>query len=137
MGEDDMLLDFLDDNGPSEKKQGGNRPNKHKKIKKWGKKGRKLRNPDPYGCHTSPDDDTTMYSYDTPSGSGLMVKAGKKHSGGNDYTRPTSYGGIGRGAAAANRSTKKKSFQNFRQVNAIYNIFLPPPSFYAHKLWET
>lgn len=42
----------------------------HKSIKKWGKKGRKLRNKDPYGCHSDPD---TVLQASTSSGA--IVKA--------------------------------------------------------------
>lgn len=50
-------------------------------IKKWGKKGRKLRNKDPYGCHSDPD--SVLLSASEGS-SGAIVNAGKYTS---SYTR--------------------------------------------------
>jgi large subunit GTPase 1 len=67
-----------------------------KKIKtpktKWGKKNRKNRNPDPYGCHNTPDDTLVSSSYMTgiSSTTGLIVQGGKRYTTGG-YTRPTSY----------------------------------------------
>ena len=58
------------------------------KKKKWGKKGRKLRNKDPYGCHSTPDDSLVDASSSTQHG--LVVNAGKY--GRKGYTRPTGYG---------------------------------------------
>ncbi len=49
---------------------------------KWGKKGRKLRNKDPYGCHSDPD--MVLNSASTGS-SGVIINAGKYSSSG--YTR--------------------------------------------------
>ena len=60
-----------------------------KRVKKWGKKGRKGRNKDPYGCHSNPDDE--MMRDAAGQSSGLVVKAGKY--GRKGYTRPTAYGG--------------------------------------------
>ena len=59
---------------------GQKRGKAHKSIKKWGKKGRKLRNKDPYGCHSDPDSVLSG-----SSGGGLIVNAGKYSSTG--YTR--------------------------------------------------
>lgn len=58
--------------------------------KRWGKKGRKLRNKDPYGCHSNPDESLGGGA----EGSvplGVSVQAGKKNSRKN-YVRPTGYG---------------------------------------------
>lgn len=73
--------------------------NQHKTHKKWGKKGKKLRNKDPYGCHSNVDDmdgvvdsvvvPTTTKSYSN-SNSGVYVNAGRY--GGTGYTR-TKYNG--------------------------------------------
>ena len=82
------LLELMEGKGAIEEKaNGGKRGNKHKTIHKHGKKGRKLRNKDPYGCHSTPDDtlDGGVVS------SGAVVKAGKY--GRKGYTRPTSYAG--------------------------------------------
>lgn len=49
---------------------------------KWGKKGRKLRNKDPYGCHSDPD---TVLNAASNGGSGVIINAGKYSSSG--YTR--------------------------------------------------
>lgn len=103
--EDDLdLLDFMEGKGAtSEKANGGKRGNKHKSIQKHGKKGRKLRNKDPYGCHSTPDDtlDGSVVS------SGAMVKAGKYSR--NGYTRPTSYAGARGVTEFENRSTIEKA----------------------------
>jgi len=84
--EDDMdMLDFIGEN-PSDNQEkrlkGGNRGKKHKTMQKWGKKGRKNRNKDPYGCHVEPDAEL-LGSF---GGDGLCVNAGKY--GSSAYTRP-------------------------------------------------
>ena len=60
---------------------GGKRGKAHKSMKKHGKKGRKDRNKDPYGCYTDGDPDILA-----SSGGGLIVNSGAfgAHSG---YTR--------------------------------------------------
>lgn len=74
----DSLLFDLDDSNKGDK-----RGKAHKSIKKWGKKGRKLRNKDPYGCHSDPD--SVLQSTSSTMGSnGAIVNAGKYSSG---YTR--------------------------------------------------
>lgn len=72
----DSILGDLDD----EEKNGDKRGKAHKSIKKWGKKGRKLRNKDPYGCHS----DAESVLQGTSTGSGAIVNAGKY---GGSYTR--------------------------------------------------
>lgn len=67
----------------------GNRPKK-------AKKGRKNRDEDPYGCHSTPDDMLTQ-NY----ASGVIANAGKYT---KRYTRPTNYGGA-RSAAQTVNST--------------------------------
>jgi hypothetical protein len=56
-------------------------------MKKWGKKGRKDRNKDPYGCHSNPD----VMPDQAGASSGVIVNAGKY--GRKGYTRPTNYAG--------------------------------------------
>jgi len=85
LDDDDLLDEFDDILGGSEEKNGDKRGKAHKKIKKHGKKGRKLRNKDPYGCHTDPDS-----VLQTSTSSGAVVSAGKYSSSG--FTR-ASYGG--------------------------------------------
>ena len=51
---------------------------------KWGKKDRKNRNKDPYGCQATPD--ASLFD---ASGGGVVVNAGKYSRGG--YTRPSTY----------------------------------------------
>ncbi|CAB9526956.1 subunit GTPase 1 homolog [Seminavis robusta] len=87
---DDNLLDILgggDSTTGKNSEGGGKRGKAHKSKKKWGKKGRKLRDDDPYGCHKDPDEMLGK----TGGGGGLVVKAGKY--GRSGYVRPTSYGG--------------------------------------------
>jgi large subunit GTPase 1 len=73
----DSILDSTSEGGGAD--NGQKRGKAHKSIKKWGKKGRKLRNKDPYGCHSDPD---AVLSGATTSG--LVVNAGKYSS---SYTR--------------------------------------------------
>ena len=73
---DSILGDMDGDDNRNKDKRGKS----HKSIKKWGKKGRKLRNKDPYGCHSDPD--AVLQSAST--GSGVIVNAGKYSS---SYTR--------------------------------------------------
>jgi hypothetical protein len=79
---EDNILELLGGT-PSETQPGGIKG----KGKKWGKKNRKNRNKDTYGCQGTPDD---MLKQAAVS-SGLVVNAGKY--GRKDYTRPTSYSG--------------------------------------------
>jgi hypothetical protein len=62
-----------------------------KRQKKWGKKGRKGRNRDPYGCHSTPDEEL---GGDNSGTVGVSVKGGKKFNRKN-YTRPAGPGGYG------------------------------------------
>jgi large subunit GTPase 1 len=80
--EDEDLLDILE--GAPENQASGVAQQKSKR--KWGKKNRKNRNSDPYGCHTTPDE---MLESTAPYG--LSVNSGKKH-GKKGYTRPMGYG---------------------------------------------
>lgn len=82
--DDDDLLDLLE--GPP-----GTETNdsKQKSKRKWGKKNRKNRNNDPYGCHSTPDEDV-LEGVAGPS-YGVVVNSGKKH-GKKNYTRPMGYG---------------------------------------------
>eukprot|EP00566_Odontella_aurita_P004720 CAMPEP_0113542026 /NCGR_PEP_ID=MMETSP0015_2-20120614/9371_1 /TAXON_ID=2838 /ORGANISM="Odontella" /LENGTH=777 /DNA_ID=CAMNT_0000442023 /DNA_START=73 /DNA_END=2403 /DNA_ORIENTATION=- /assembly_acc=CAM_ASM_000160 len=88
---DDDGIDILDavggfaEDGTSGEVGGGKRGKSHKSVKKWGKKGRKLRNKDPYGCHGEPDAELMEMS----SG-GVCVNAGKY--GGTGYTRASHSG---------------------------------------------
>ncbi len=76
--DDDSILVDLDYEEMSSK--GDKRGKSHKSIKKWGKKGRKLRNKDPYDCH--PDPDSILHSSTTIAG--VIVNAGKYSA---SYTR--------------------------------------------------
>lgn len=80
--DDDMLMELMGVNT-----SGGTKANGIARPKKWGKKGRKLRNKDPYGCHSSPDD---LLAGDAAP-RGVTVNSGKKHVLKN-YVRPTGYG---------------------------------------------
>mmetsp|Transcript_14429 Transcript_14429/g.29392 ORF Transcript_14429/g.29392 Transcript_14429/m.29392 type:complete len:733 (-) Transcript_14429:107-2305(-) len=102
----DDILGGMDDeganSGPSEK-----RGKAHKSIKKWGKKGRKLRNKDPYGCQSDPD---TVLNAASNGGSGVIMNAGKYSSSG--YTRANYAGAkaatLFEGRANNNRPVKAK-----------------------------
>lgn len=77
-GDEGSILGDLDYEEKSNK--GDKRGKAHKSIKKWGKKGRKLRNKDPYGCHADPD---TVLS--ATASAGVIVNAGKYSTA--NYTR--------------------------------------------------
>jgi large subunit GTPase 1 len=78
---DDDLLDLAGGGDESGLANRGRQRNKHK----WGKKNRKNRDKDPYGCHITVDD---LLKKNVASG--VVVNAGK-HSW-KGYTRPTTYG---------------------------------------------
>lgn len=82
--DDDDLLDLLEGT-PDSDAVGA----KQKSKRKWGKKNRKNRNSDPYGCHSTPDE-SLLEATDGPS-HGVVVNSGKKH-GKKTYTRPMGYG---------------------------------------------
>jgi len=89
--EDNMLLELL--GGMSTSTASSNNSDKmntgeSKRQKKWGKKGRKGRDKDPYGCHSTPDQSLGGAK---ESNVGVSVKGGKKHQRKN-FTRPTGYG---------------------------------------------
>ena len=97
--EDAFDLDLLDIIGESTEvaptNEGGRRGKAHKTRKRHGKKGRKLRDKDPYGCHK--DVDEMLTSNNSPVG--VTVLAGKY--GRKGYTR-ADYNGA---RAAMNAST--------------------------------
>lgn len=78
---DDAFLEIFSDEetdeGPVQKHGKISKRGKTPK-QKWGKKDRKNRNKDPYGCHSAQS-----------NGGGVIMNAGKYSQGG--YTRPTSY----------------------------------------------
>ena len=93
--DDEMLMELMGDmsaGNTSKDTSGSGKTNAKGRQKRWGKKGRKLRNKDPYGCHSTPDE--TLAGSDGPLG--VTVKAGKKHTRKN-YVRANGYG-----AATAN-----------------------------------
>ena len=84
--DDDMLLQLIGDKAVDDTR-GAKPSTTASRAKKWGKKGRKLRNKDPYGCHSTPDESLVRSTGIT----GVTVKGGKKHTRTN-YVRPTEYG---------------------------------------------
>jgi len=88
--EDDMLLELLGgmSTTTSAKNNNGENTGQSRRQKKWGKKGRKGRNKDPYGCHSTPDE---LLGGPSERNVGVVVKGGKKHQRKN-YTRATGYG---------------------------------------------
>ena len=86
LDEDDMLFELMGGSPVSSSRQATAKQLNTKK--KWGKKGRKLRNKDPYGCHSSPDE--MLGGGASPIG--LSVQSGKKNKR-KGYTRPTGYAG--------------------------------------------
>eukprot|EP00521_Asterionellopsis_glacialis_P007496 CAMPEP_0195282226 /NCGR_PEP_ID=MMETSP0707-20130614/1195_1 /TAXON_ID=33640 /ORGANISM="Asterionellopsis glacialis, Strain CCMP134" /LENGTH=753 /DNA_ID=CAMNT_0040341179 /DNA_START=104 /DNA_END=2362 /DNA_ORIENTATION=- len=84
----DVVGGFAETTSAEHKAPAGKRGKAHKSIQKHGKKGRKGRNKDPYGCHSTPDEEILGAG---SGGTGLVVKAGKY--GKRGYTRPTSYAG--------------------------------------------
>ena len=83
---DNNLLEMLGDSAGGGEVESGKRGNSHKTKKRWGKKGKKLRDKDPYGCHADPDETLTK----TPP-SGVAINAGKY--GRVGFTRSTHYAG--------------------------------------------
>merc|ERR1712072_845158 len=74
--EHDQLLDpvaFLESLDASSAPTTGKRGKAHKSRHKWGKKDRKNRDSDPYGCHTDPTDLSTKSQQ-----SGVNVSGGKR-----------------------------------------------------------
>mmetsp|Transcript_12051 Transcript_12051/g.28165 ORF Transcript_12051/g.28165 Transcript_12051/m.28165 type:complete len:736 (-) Transcript_12051:65-2272(-) len=88
--DDDMLLELLGGTSAGSQQQNNGEANagQSKRQKKWGKKGRKGRNKDPYGCHSTPDQ---MLGGGNEGSMGVSVKGGKKHQRKN-FTRVTAYG---------------------------------------------
>jgi hypothetical protein len=93
---DDDLLELIGQSAPSgagnssllDSKTHRKSSSQNKKGKtpkqKWGKKDRKNRNKDPYGCQSTPD--SSLFD---AGGGGVVVNAGKYSRGG--YTRPSTY----------------------------------------------
>jgi hypothetical protein len=90
MDDDALLLEMMGGTMPSSDATAKNQ--KPTRKKKWGKKGRKVMNKDPYGMFSSPDDLLGEGTND-PTPLGVTVKGGKKHSC-KGYTRQTGYGGV-------------------------------------------
>eukprot|EP00934_Nitzschia_sp_Nitz4_P004605 Nitzschia sp. Nitz4//scaffold96_size78090//56277//58412//NITZ4_005501-RA/size78090-processed-gene-0.58-mRNA-1//-1//CDS//3329560594//4595//frame0 len=82
---DDLLMEMMGESVTPDK----NGPNSSRSTKRWGKKGRKLRNKDPYGCHSTPDD---MLRNDTGSVGVTVMGGGRKNAKNKNYVRPTGYG---------------------------------------------
>jgi hypothetical protein len=82
---DDDLLDLVSNANSNKPKR------EHKSKQKWGKKGRKLRDKDPYGCELNPD---RIFST-VERKNGVVVRAGKHTRTG--YTRQLAYGAGSRG----------------------------------------
>lgn len=82
--EDDDLLDLLEGTPGTDVVE-----IKQKSKRKWGKKNRKNRNSDPYGCHSTPNE-ALLDAVEGPS-YGVVINSGKKH-GKKNYTRPVGYG---------------------------------------------
>jgi large subunit GTPase 1 len=97
LDEGDMLLDMVGESMPSSKQ------NNPTRTKKWGKKGRKLRNKDPYGCFTTPDE---TLNADGALPMGVSVNSGKY--GKSGYTRSTTYHGARSAGLVPEEQYKKK-----------------------------
>mmetsp|Transcript_3801 Transcript_3801/g.8302 ORF Transcript_3801/g.8302 Transcript_3801/m.8302 type:complete len:159 (+) Transcript_3801:3-479(+) len=88
IADDDMLLDLLGGMSTSSTTNDKVNNGQSKRQQKWGKKGRKGRNKDPYGCHTTVD---SSLGGGNEGNVGVSVSGGKKHKRKN-YTRATGYG---------------------------------------------
>jgi large subunit GTPase 1 len=87
--DDDMLLELLGGMSTSADKNSNEiSAGQSRRQKKWGKKGRKGRNKDPYGCYSTPDE---VLGGTEEKIAGVLVKGGKKHQRKN-YTRAVGYG---------------------------------------------
>jgi large subunit GTPase 1 len=100
INEVDMLLEMMDGAAVSSSQQSNSDTRSHTRKKKWGKKGRKLRNKDPYGCQLTPDD--MLGGEAAPMG--VSVKSGKKHDR-KGYTRPVGYGATRKDSATTGATT--------------------------------
>jgi large subunit GTPase 1 len=100
------ILDWMDGGGGNTTKAGNGekRGKSHKTMQKWGKKGRKFREKDPYGCHSNPDE--MLPGSSSSHSTGLVVMAGRY--GKKGYTRPTSYAGPKTSEEFVNRSVLEK-----------------------------
>jgi len=87
---DDMLLELLGGLSTSTSTNKSNEiiNGQSRRQKKWGKKGRKGRDKDPYGCHSTPDQ---SLGGNNERNIGVSVKGGKKNQRKN-YTRASGYG---------------------------------------------
>jgi large subunit GTPase 1 len=100
---DDILLEFLDVTSAINANTSASSPllKTSTKKKKHGKKNRKNRNSDPYGCHSTPDEELLeQVAGDSSSGMGVTVNAGRRGKK-QGYTRPTGYGASRGGAVVA------------------------------------
>lgn len=87
--DDEMLLELLGGMSTSAAQNSEETiAGQSRRQKKWGKKGRKGRNKDPYGCYSTPDEGLAETE---EKNAGVLVKGGKKHQRKN-YTRATGYG---------------------------------------------
>ena len=112
--DDDLMFELMDElSGDNTNNGGGGKSKKSRKVKddkngkkshhnrppkgkKWGKKGKKFRNSDPYGCHSTPEDMLGNAAAATGSGgggSGGLIVKGAKYGSSGGYTRPVGYGG--------------------------------------------
>lgn len=90
MDDDALLLEMM--GGVSTTTDDSNSKDQNPPRKKtWGRKGRKIRNKDPYGIFSSPDE-LLGEEKGKAAPLGVTVKGGKH--GRKDYTRQTGYGGI-------------------------------------------
>jgi ribosome biogenesis GTPase A len=96
----DDILDFVD--GGDNVSRAAKPKREHKTKQKWGKKGRKLRDKDPYGCHIDPDRMLSDVASHQNSAGGVIVRAGKHTRSG--YTRQLGHGAGSRGIIVLNSS---------------------------------
>jgi len=88
--EDALLLEMMGGASTAADSASANNTKPTRK-KKWGKKGRKVRNKDPYGMFSTPDD-MLREGHGNAVPVGVTVKGGKY--GRKGYTRQTGYGGV-------------------------------------------
>lgn len=88
--EDAMMMEMMMEESASPGNDSAGKSQKPGKQKKWGRKGRKVRNQDPYGMFASPDDILGQEGNREAPPVGVSVKGGKH--GRKGYTRQTGYG---------------------------------------------
>ncbi|KAG7346964.1 HSR1-like GTP-binding protein [Nitzschia inconspicua] len=91
-GDDDLMMEMMMGASAATGTDSTGKAQKPARKKKWGRKGRKVRNKDPYGMFLTPDDMLGKGATSEAPPVGVTVKGGKH--GRKGYTRQTGYGSV-------------------------------------------